>query len=269
MDLVNRLKFFMESNDIAISQFADTCRIPRPTMSQILNGRNKKVSDELISKIHSAFPELSVLWLMFGEGEMTANPNTLPSSDQKPYATEAKCELYSDTQTITAHAADIDNSMDSASEKYYSNSPQPFPQQANNSEPQIGNISSEYTDSLDASSSEQAVIDFEHTTEYKIPSDNKAAKSNPTYTANQTSFIQQNDILTTSSEQQMNIENAAHVSPTTDKQKTSTAHTPSEADAKPETCNISLQTPPNKRITKIVVFYSDNSFQSFNPAALY
>ena len=71
MDLVNRLKFFLEKNNIAISQFADTCGIPRPTLSQILNGRNKKISDELISKIHAAYPALSVLWLMFGEGMQT------------------------------------------------------------------------------------------------------------------------------------------------------------------------------------------------------
>ena len=44
----------MDNQQIAISQFADNCQIPRPTMSQILNGRNKKISDELISKIHAA-----------------------------------------------------------------------------------------------------------------------------------------------------------------------------------------------------------------------
>ena len=82
MDFVNRLKLFMENGDISISQFADTCRIPRPTMSQILNGRNKKVSDELIAKIHAAYPELSVLWLMFGEGTMLMQSNTQISEPQ-------------------------------------------------------------------------------------------------------------------------------------------------------------------------------------------
>ena len=52
------------------SQFADTCDIPRPTVSQLLNGRNKKVSDEIISKIHAAYPSLSVMWLLFGEEPM-------------------------------------------------------------------------------------------------------------------------------------------------------------------------------------------------------
>ena len=70
MDLVSRLKFFLHHNGITNSTFADTCDIPRPTLSQLLKGRNKKVSDELISKIHSAYPTLNIMWLMFGDGEM-------------------------------------------------------------------------------------------------------------------------------------------------------------------------------------------------------
>ena len=70
MDIVSRLKMFLEQAGISNSQFADTCDIPRPTLSQLLNGRNKKVSDEVIGKIHRAYPTLNVMWLMFGDGEM-------------------------------------------------------------------------------------------------------------------------------------------------------------------------------------------------------
>ena len=75
MDIVSRIKKFMNSSQISSSQFADTCNIPRPTISQILNGRNKKISDEIIGKIHTSFPSLSMLWLMFGEGDMIINKN--------------------------------------------------------------------------------------------------------------------------------------------------------------------------------------------------
>ncbi len=70
MDIVNRLLTFMETHGIGSTQFADSCGIPRPTLSQILSGRNKKISDAVISKIHNAYPRLSVLWLLFGEGQM-------------------------------------------------------------------------------------------------------------------------------------------------------------------------------------------------------
>lgn len=73
MDIVTRLKMFLDQTGISNSQFADTCEIPRPTLSQLLNGRNKKVSDEVIGKIHRAYPTLNVMWLMFGDGEMILN----------------------------------------------------------------------------------------------------------------------------------------------------------------------------------------------------
>lgn len=65
-----RLKHFMDCKSITNSQFADKCGIPRPSLSQLLNGRNQKISDIMVGQIHRAFPELSVLWLLFGEGDM-------------------------------------------------------------------------------------------------------------------------------------------------------------------------------------------------------
>ncbi len=82
MDIVSRLKRFIDAHQIPVTQFADNCRIPRPTISQLLNGRNKKVSDEVISKIHLAYPRLSVLWLMFGEGTMELPANIEISEPQ-------------------------------------------------------------------------------------------------------------------------------------------------------------------------------------------
>lgn len=82
MDLVSRLKTYIESIAMPVTQFADACNIPRPTLSQLLSGRNKKVSNELITKIHDAFPELNVLWLMFGQGEMLVNKNIAFSEPQ-------------------------------------------------------------------------------------------------------------------------------------------------------------------------------------------
>lgn len=65
-----RLKLFLDFKGLSNSQFADLCGIPRPTLSQLFSGRNKKISDILIGQIHGIFPELSVVWLLFGEGEM-------------------------------------------------------------------------------------------------------------------------------------------------------------------------------------------------------
>lgn len=75
---------FLQHAGISNSQFADTCDIPRPTLSQLLNGRNKKVSDEVIGKIHRAYPSLNVMWLMFGDGEMLLNGSAAPSLEADP-----------------------------------------------------------------------------------------------------------------------------------------------------------------------------------------
>lgn len=71
-----RLKHFMGWKRITNSQFADRCGIPRPSLSQLLNGRNQKISDIMVGQIHRAFPELNVLWLLFGEGEMLSSSHS-------------------------------------------------------------------------------------------------------------------------------------------------------------------------------------------------
>ena len=64
----SRLKLFIDTSGLTVSEFADMCGISRPTLSQILGGRNKKISDILVGQIHRTFPDLSVVWLLFGEG---------------------------------------------------------------------------------------------------------------------------------------------------------------------------------------------------------
>lgn len=87
-NFASRLKFFMDSIGVASSQFADSCEIPRPSFSQLLSGRNQKVSDLIIRKIHSAYPDLSITWLLFGEGAMTSssdnNSEETENTDENP-----------------------------------------------------------------------------------------------------------------------------------------------------------------------------------------
>lgn len=76
-----RLKHYIESLGITVSQFADACGIPRPSMSQLLTGRNKKVSNTLMEQIHAAYPELSIMWLMFGEGDINNSDHSADGQD--------------------------------------------------------------------------------------------------------------------------------------------------------------------------------------------
>lgn len=65
-----RLKLLLQKIGTSSSIFADTCGISRATFSQLLTGRNKKISDIIIGQIHKAYPGLSILWLLFNEGPM-------------------------------------------------------------------------------------------------------------------------------------------------------------------------------------------------------
>ncbi len=65
-----RVKEFIDYLQVSNSQFADQAGIPRPTLSQLLHGRNKSINDLLLQKLHDAFPQLNLMWLLFGKGLM-------------------------------------------------------------------------------------------------------------------------------------------------------------------------------------------------------
>ena len=86
-NVADRLKTFIEKIGLSYSQFADSCGIPRPSLSQLLTGRNKKINDIMVGQIHQTFPQLSIVWLLFGEGPMEGNvgasepPEGTPADD--------------------------------------------------------------------------------------------------------------------------------------------------------------------------------------------
>ena len=103
MDIVSRLKRFIEYLGLPNSSFADRAHITRPTLSQILNGRNKKISNELIGKLHDAFPMLNIMWLMFGDGDMLTTA-AAASSDNVP--TSDNASLIPDTENVVRDMED-------------------------------------------------------------------------------------------------------------------------------------------------------------------
>ncbi len=86
--MVERLKFYIETQGMLTSQFADAIGMPRSSFSQLLTGRNKSISNATIGKIHAAFPDLSIVWLLFGEGEMMNSTNM-----DKPTETTQQSQL--------------------------------------------------------------------------------------------------------------------------------------------------------------------------------
>lgn len=102
-----RLKGFIDSQGVTHSQFADTCGIARASLSQLLSGRNKKISDVLVGQIHKAYPDLSVLWLMFGEGPMLMSKSNIAAPDAS-----SDSEIGANDTTPLSTARDVATSLD-------------------------------------------------------------------------------------------------------------------------------------------------------------
>lgn len=134
-NISNRLKRFIDHSGITDSQFADTCGISRSTLSMILTGRNKKISDVLIGQIHAVYPQLSILWLMFGEGEMytegieqtpsLANPQKGDESGERSssFTSAANYTGSADGEMKLNESCNSNSSMEAASNISVSDSP--------------------------------------------------------------------------------------------------------------------------------------------------
>lgn len=257
----------MEFSKTAISQFADTCGIPRPTMSQILNGRNKKISDELISKIHSAYPQLSVLWLMFGEGEMLTSSNIQASEAENtpvsPMRTKQSFKpqtstLFNDGDFTRTEITQENNKEEIGGDQGSSVEPEHSSDSESNA---TSNASANYMVynpiTTDGSATEKyGIIDFESSDINRQQSGSmRFAEVVESKKASSASDMTQRE-GSMQSERRNEVGGAAS--------KPSVGASTNEGVQEPAQ-NISLKTCPGKHITNIVVFYSDNSFQSFYP----
>lgn len=68
----DRIYQLMKSKGMSQKEFANELCIAEGTLSSIFSGRTK-ASSNIVYSIHERFPEISIPWLMFGEGEMTGS----------------------------------------------------------------------------------------------------------------------------------------------------------------------------------------------------
>lgn len=273
MDLVNRLKLFLESQKIAISQFADTCRIPRPTMSQILNGRNKKISDELITKIHEAYPSLSVLWLMFGEGDMLNSSNIEISEPENGVNSENPSPQNVVNYGVGAlNKPQIPDAEISSEKITSSNSGEP----GRNSLPKAGDSTNERTmfngqatkspsSEFEGSLSSFGAFGDSFALRESTEKDVTFADASSTFSKSSETIDFHNDVNSLSGEFGNDGQEQSEFSSQADGAKRQNAGMPKSFSID-DCANIPLNTVPGKKISTIVVLYSDNSFDIFNPA---
>lgn len=251
MDLVSRLKLYLNHRGISVTQFADECDIPRPTASQLLAGRNKKVSDEMIGKIHYTYPGLSISWLMFGEGEMLTNSDNkvIPTINQSEKNIQSSGGFRNNLnpimdidQSATSHAADYSNSTVASNVH--------FPQTSENENP---------VQSPSAPSVENGYTNTPPSGQQSFQS-HKAQPLSQSYGSPATTYTQP------STPQSQNNMTGQH-GPNGEKEKSKSTFVFSDTESSDKDALRTIRLTPDvrKSVVGIVVYYNDNTYESFIP----
>lgn len=70
--MIDRISLILKAKNITPAQMADEIGVQRSGISHILNGRNKPSLD-FVHKLIKRYPDISINWIMFGEGPMMIN----------------------------------------------------------------------------------------------------------------------------------------------------------------------------------------------------
>lgn len=188
--IVDRLIKYIEYTGLSSTQFADKAGIPRPSLSQILHGRNKSLNNQLLEKLNLAFPSLNVLWLLFNQGEMLTRTNI----------------EFSEHQNVQ----------------------------------------------------NQSLLDFEDAENYDFTNDYA--------TENEQNFSEENRInqQTPPQTSTANIQNAIQSSINLEPSPID-VNKPNQTQKQPDNSSANHQVTIDKKISSIIVLYSDGSFETFKP----
>ena len=97
----NRIRELMEKKGMSQKIFAHELKLGEATVSGIFNGRTNP-SMATVQAIHNRFPEVSVQWLMFGDGEMFNN-DTEASGQPRSSNAGTEQDLTTDNLSASGH----------------------------------------------------------------------------------------------------------------------------------------------------------------------
>ncbi len=87
----DRIYHLMKQKGMSQKEFAKELCVAEGTLSSIYTGRTK-ASNNIVNAIHEFFPDVNILWLMYGEGEMYVDKNPLEGEIPFPESTTSKEE---------------------------------------------------------------------------------------------------------------------------------------------------------------------------------
>lgn len=267
MDLVTRLRRYIDHLSMPVTQFADLAGIPRPSMSQLLSGRNKKVSNELISKIHDAFPSLNVLWLMFGQGDMLVKENI---ASTEPYNLDfggAQTDEAPDVEPVKTGTIDFSAPQPESPEKSSSASvASPYPPLAPE-QPQGGGamMACDYEEPAPYGNSPAPTVLENLRGTYPFIDYDEPKKPSGTDRSTPSSHDKPATPRSAMAERpNASRQEAAH-SPARGREQQPEPQRKAQPFPAGKPISLSGAEPSGRRIVNIIVYYSDNSFEAFVP----
>ncbi|MCR5152146.1 MAG: helix-turn-helix domain-containing protein [Prevotella sp.] len=112
----DRIKQLMESRRMSQSEFSAYTGISAPTLSGIFAGRTKPTMN-IVDALHEKFPNLNLMWLLYGNGEMFSDGKTDNSG-------ELSGGQQSSNSPQQPHQQFLDFSADTNKQKAASQTPQ-------------------------------------------------------------------------------------------------------------------------------------------------
>ncbi len=98
MELSDRIKTIMDSEQLTPSAFADSLQIGRAVISHILNGRNNPSLD-VVTRILSKYPHIAPEWLLQEKGSMYKDEESSSGYNPQP-------DLFSQNQENTTKVSE-------------------------------------------------------------------------------------------------------------------------------------------------------------------
>jgi transcriptional regulator with XRE-family HTH domain len=111
MRIVDRLKEYLDSRNITHSTFQKVCGLSNGYLSNQLRAKGA-IGSDIILKIHTAYAELSLIWLLTGKGDMILRYSNQIVQEEEARYTSEKDELIkvlrSQVKLLEANTADKD-----------------------------------------------------------------------------------------------------------------------------------------------------------------
>lgn len=115
-NMKDRLRQFLDAENVSQAEFADKINVVRASVSHILSGRNNP-SYDFIKAMMLQYPHLNIEWLMFGKGKMYKSvehphPYTQPDDLLFPDFEEEPAVTIPETPSIPEPIHNIQSSSD-------------------------------------------------------------------------------------------------------------------------------------------------------------